>query len=136
LRSAPPARWVPARLAHGNRDQGFTLMELMVVVLIISVLLAIMVPSILGYRLRAADATAQANLRKVLPSVEAYKQDQTTYVGMTPAGLRVTYDSTITAANYTFRSLTQTSYCMHTSSGSRTWRRAGPRAAFAFGACP
>ncbi len=111
-------------------------MELMVVVLIISVLLAIMVPSILGYRLRAADATAQGNLRKVMPSVEAYKQDQATYVGMTPAGLRVTYDSTITAANYTFTGLTGTSYCMQTASGSRTWRREGPTAPFAFGACP
>ena len=108
----------------------------MIVVLIIGILLTITVPSLIGFRLRAADSTAQANLRKVLPSVEAYKQDQTTYVGMTPAGLRATYDSTITAANYTFTSLTGTSYCMQTASGSRTWRREGPTAPFAFGACP
>jgi len=44
-------------------DRGFTLIELMVVVLIIAILLAIAVPTFLGARERANDRAAQSNLR-------------------------------------------------------------------------
>ncbi|MEA3077522.1 MAG: type pilus assembly protein PilA [Actinomycetota bacterium] len=44
-------------------DHGFTLIELMVVVLIIAILLAIAIPSFLGARARASDRAAQSNLR-------------------------------------------------------------------------
>ncbi len=44
-------------------DEGFTLIELMVVVLIIAILLAIAVPTFLGARQRANDRAAQSNLR-------------------------------------------------------------------------
>lgn len=44
-------------------DEGFTLIELMVVVLIIAILLAIAIPSFLGARERAADRSAQSNVR-------------------------------------------------------------------------
>jgi prepilin-type N-terminal cleavage/methylation domain-containing protein len=48
----------------GKRDErGFTLIELMVVVLIIAVLLAIAIPSFLGARDRANDRRTQSNLR-------------------------------------------------------------------------
>lgn len=44
-------------------EQGFTLIELMVVVLIIAILLAIAVPTFLGARERASDRAAQSNVR-------------------------------------------------------------------------
>lgn len=44
------------------RDGGFTLIELMVVVMIIAVLLAFAIPSFLGFRARARDAVAQSTL--------------------------------------------------------------------------
>lgn len=47
-------------------DSGFTLIELMVVVLIIAVLLAIAIPSYLGARRRANDRGTQSNLRNAL----------------------------------------------------------------------
>jgi len=43
-------------------EDGFTLLELMVVVAIIAVLLAIAIPSFLGFRKHAQDQTAQASL--------------------------------------------------------------------------
>jgi type IV pilus assembly protein PilA len=44
-------------------EGGFTLIELMVVVLIIAILLAVAVPTLLGARTRAADRAAQGNAR-------------------------------------------------------------------------
>lgn len=44
------------------RDDGFTLIELMVVVMIIAVLLGIAIPSFLSFRSRSQDRAAQASL--------------------------------------------------------------------------
>lgn len=51
-----------ARSRRHHGDAGFSLVELMVVVLVIAVLLAIAIPMFLGARAQAQDRTAQANL--------------------------------------------------------------------------
>jgi len=62
-----------------NKDEGFTLIELMVVVMIIAVLIAIAIPSFLGFRKSAQDRSAQSELRNVLLSEKAYWLDNGAY---------------------------------------------------------
>jgi type IV pilus assembly protein PilA len=60
-------------------DEGFTLIELMVVVMIIAVLIAIAIPSFLGFRKSAQDRSAQSDIRNVLLSEKAYWLDNGAY---------------------------------------------------------
>ena len=75
-----------------QREEGFTLIELLVVIVIIGILLAIAVPSYLGFRIALRTRLPQANVRAAVPSAEAYYADNGNYAGMT-APLKTAYDS-------------------------------------------
>ena len=71
------SRAVPA---HAGADAGFTLIELMVVLLILAILLAIAIPTFLGVTKSANDRAAQSNLNTALLNAKAqYQQNSQAY---------------------------------------------------------
>ncbi len=72
---------------RANRgDEGFTLIELMVVVLIIAILIGIAIPVFLGARTRAQDRALHSELRNSLTAAKVYYTDAEDY-GYTQADL-------------------------------------------------
>ena len=73
--------------ARRESEQGFTLIELMVVVLIIAILVAIAIPTFLGARDKANDRAAQSDLRNTLTAQKAYFADKQAYAAYNDADL-------------------------------------------------
>jgi type IV pilus assembly protein PilA len=118
----------------GRSEAGFTVIELLVVIIIIGMLLAIAVPSYLGFRDRAANNAAKTNLRAALPAAEAYYADNSTYVGMDDASL-LEIDSTLSSTLSVTKSTTN-SFCLAENVNGKTWSVLGPNPASSTGFVP
>jgi type IV pilus assembly protein PilA len=81
---------------RGDDEEGFTLIELMVVVLIIAILIAIAIPTFLGARSRAQDRAAQSDLRNALTTEKTIYTDKQQYSNdMTVGGVLNTAESSL-----------------------------------------
>jgi type IV pilus assembly protein PilE len=88
-------------------QDGFTLIELMIAVVIAAVLMAVAYPNYRDYALRARIGEATTNLQGMRSVAERYFQDKRTYVGMPCTATEATTHfafactPTPTATNYT-----------------------------------
>ncbi len=64
-----------------KKNQGFTLIELMIVVAIIAIIAAIAIPSLLRSRIQSNESSAIGNLRAVLGAEVAYHSANYAYTG-------------------------------------------------------
>jgi type IV pilus assembly protein PilA len=108
-----------------GREEGFTLIELLVVIVIIGILLAIAVPSYLGFKDRANEKSAAANVRSAVPSAEAYYADSanSSYDNMDEADLKL-IDNGLSSTVKAFGS--GQGYCISATSGNYVAKVVGP----------
>jgi prepilin-type N-terminal cleavage/methylation domain-containing protein len=73
-------RRMAARRNDEDHQGGFTLIELMVVVMIIAILVGIAIPAFLGARKRAQDTASKSNLRNALGTAQTLFTDNQTFL--------------------------------------------------------
>lgn len=82
LRLIQPTPYFMSRL--GYRSQGFTLVELMIVLVIVAIFTAIAIPSYQEYARRADVSIAQQEMQKIAEQLERHKAKNFTYRGFDP----------------------------------------------------
>ncbi len=97
-------------------EEGFTLVELLVVILIIGILAAIAIPSFLSQREKAQDSEAKSGVKTAATAVESRFTDANTYAS-TPAQL-VEEEATLSDANGLTVTGTPTTYTVTVTSDS------------------
>jgi type IV pilus assembly protein PilE len=89
---------------------GFTLLEMMIVVVVVAILAAVALPSYRDYITRSQLAEAYTNLADVATKLELYFQDNRTYAGACAAGTVAPLPNAPKYFAFTCPTLTATQY--------------------------
>jgi type IV pilus assembly protein PilA len=103
---------VGARLS-GNSESGFTLVELLVVMLILGILAAIAIPAFFNQKQKANDAQAKEYAHSSQVAMETYATDHNgSYLGVTVSGTGglTSYEPTLSGASIVLSGLAANSY--------------------------
>ena len=65
-----------------RKQEGFTLIELMIVVAIIGILAAIAIPNFLQYQLKSRQSEAKTNLQAIKTSEVSFQAERGCYIGV------------------------------------------------------
>ena len=76
-----------------RKKKGFTLVELMVVIIILAVLTAIAIPSYMALRNRARVAAAQSEMKNIATALELYMADLEAYPPTTFAAMEAAVEA-------------------------------------------
>src|SRR4030042_7125044 len=77
-----------------RKEKGFTLVELMVVIIILAVLTGIAIPSYMALRNRARTAAAQSEMKNIATALEVYMADKESYPAV------ATWNTDLETGNY------------------------------------
>ena len=111
-----------------RKNEGFTLIELMIVIAIIGILAAIAIPQFSAYRMRSYNASAESDVRNAATAQEAYFVDFSSYANAVTAITGATYGlytgNLVTLA--TSGNTGSYSISAYHSSGDKTYTLTGP----------